>query len=84
MTLLAVGLALLAAAFAALFADLNPSTLYIAGIACTFLGALHLLSLAYGFGAGGSASVTSDAVDLVRANDRDSALRSAQRLNDHI
>jgi hypothetical protein len=68
----------------ALFVDLNPVTLFIAGIACTFLGAINLLSLSYGLGAGVSASDTSNAVDLVRANDRDSALRSGQGFNDHI
>jgi hypothetical protein len=68
----------------ALFADLDPATLFIAGTACTFLGAINLLSLSYGLGAGASASDTSNAVDLVRANDRDSALRSGQGFNDHI
>jgi hypothetical protein len=84
MKLLALGLALLAAALAALAFDFNPTTLFIAGIACTFLGAVHLLSPAYGPGAGVSASDTSSAVDLVRANDRDSALRSGHGSNDHI
>ena len=84
MKLLALGLVLLAAAFAALFTDLDPTTLFIGGIACTFLGVIHFLSLAYGSGAGVSQSDTSNAIDLVRANDRDSALRSAQGLNDHI
>jgi hypothetical protein len=84
MKLLAVGLVLLAAAFAALFADLDPTPLFIGGIACTFLGAIHFLSLSYGLGAGVSASDASNAVDLVRANDRDSALRSGQGFNDHI
>jgi hypothetical protein len=84
MKLLAVGLILLAAAFAALFADLDPTTLFIGGIACTFLGAIHLLSLSYGLGAGASASDTSDAIDLVNANNRDRALSSAQGLNDHV
>ena len=78
MKLLAVGLVLLAAAFAALLADLDPAGLFIGGIACTFLGAINLLSLSYGLGAGASASDTGDAIDLVRANDRDSALRSGQ------
>ena len=68
----------------ALFADLDPATLFIAGIACTFLGAINLLSLSYGLGAGVSASDTSDAVDLVNANNRGSAAGSAQGLNDHI
>ena len=84
MKLLAAGLALLAAAFAALAFDLDPATLFIGGIACTFLGVINFLSLSYGLGAGISASDTSDAMNLVRANDRDSALRSGQGFNDHI
>ena len=68
----------------ALFVDLNPATLFIAGIACTFLGAINLLSLSYGLGAGVPASDTSDAVDLVNANNRDSASVSARGFNDHI
>jgi hypothetical protein len=44
MKLLAVGLLLLAAALAALFADFNPATPLIGGIACTFLGVIDLIS----------------------------------------
>ena len=43
MKLLALGLLLLAAAIAALFADLDPATLFIAGSVCTFLGVIHLI-----------------------------------------
>ena len=75
---------LLAGALVALFYDLNPAALFIGGIACTFLGTIHFLSLGYGPGVGVSASDTSDAIDLVRANDRDATLRNAQGLNDHI
>ena len=85
MKLLAAGLALIATGLGlVLFTDLNPAALFIGGIACTFLGVINLLSLSYGFGAGASASDTSDAVDLVLANDRDSARRSAQGFNDHL
>lgn len=78
MKLLLAGLALLAAATGlVLFTDHNPATLLIAGVVCTFLGVINLLTLAYGLGAGSSESDTSDAIDLVRANDRGSAGRSA-------
>ena len=68
----------------AVFTDLNPAALFIAGVVCTFLGAISLLRLSYGLGAGVSASDATDAVDLVLANDRDSAHRSAQGLNDRV
>ena len=73
MKLLAAGVVLSRPHLRALFTDLNPAALFIAGIACTFLGAISLLSLSYGLGAGVSASDTSEAVDLVNANNRDSA-----------
>ena len=85
MKLLALGLALLAGALAMLiFSDLDPAALFIAGAVCTFLGVINLLSLLYGLGAGAKESDTRDAVDLVLANDRDSARRSAQGFSDHI
>ena len=85
MKLLAAGLALIATGLAlVVFTDLNPAALFIGGTACTFLGVINFLSLLYGFGAGTSASDTTDAVDLVLANDRDSARRSAQGFNDHL
>lgn len=78
MKLLLAGLALLACGLIlALFTNLNPATPFIAGAVCTFLGAINLLSLAYGLGAGASASDTRAAIDLVRANDRDSIGRGA-------
>ena len=53
MKLLLAGLALIAAAVGiVLFTYLNPTTLFIAGVVCTFLGAINLLSLSYGLGAG--------------------------------
>jgi hypothetical protein len=73
MKLLLLGLALLAGALAMLiFSNLNPSTLVIAGTVCTFLGAINLLSLLSGLGAGGSESDTTDAVNLVRLNNHSS------------
>jgi hypothetical protein len=42
--LLITGLALLAAAIAALAFDLNPATPLIGGIACTFLGVIDLIA----------------------------------------
>ena len=79
MKLLIAGLALIAAGLGlVLFTYLNPAALFIGGIACTFLGIISLLRLSYGLGAGVSASDTTDAVDLVLANDRD-----AVRRNDH-
>jgi hypothetical protein len=84
MKLLIAGLGLIALGLALfLFTDLNPTTPFIAGAVCTFLGVINLLSLLHGLGAG-SASDTRDAVDLVLANDRDSARRSAQGFSDHI
>jgi hypothetical protein len=85
MKLLAAGLALIATGLAlVVLTDLNPAALFIGGIACTFLGIISLLRLLSGLGAGTSASDTTDAVDLVLANDRDSARRGAQGFNDHI
>ena len=84
MKLLAAGLALIATGLAlVLFTYVNPTALFIVGIVCTFLGVINLLSLSYGLGAG-SASDTTDAVNLTLANDRNSARRSAQGFNDHI
>lgn len=85
MKLLAFGLLLLAAATAMLFFSyLDPTTLFIGGVICTFLGVINLLSLSYGLGAGASQSDTTNAIDLVRASDRDSALHSGHGFNDHI
>jgi hypothetical protein len=53
MKLLITGLLLLAAAIAALLADLNPATPLIGGIACTFLGVIDLIG---GPGTGGGVS----------------------------
>ena len=44
MKLLITGLVLLALAVAALFADLDPATPLIGGIACTFLGVIDLIA----------------------------------------
>jgi hypothetical protein len=83
--LLATGLALIATGLAlVVFTDLNPATLFIAGAVCTFLGVVNLLSLSYGLGAGTEVSDTSDAVDLVRANDRARADGSARGFGGHI
>jgi len=85
MKLLATGLVLIATGLAlVVFTYLNPAALFIAGAVCTFLGVINLLSLLYGLGAGARESDTRDAVDLVLANDRDSARRSAQGFSDHI
>ena len=63
MKLLATGLMLLAAAIAALAFDLNPATLVIGGIACTFLGVIHLIARP-GTGAAVSADDVSGAHSL--------------------
>ena len=73
LALIAVGLGLV------LFTYLNPAPLFIGGIVCTFLGAISLVRLISGHGAGVSVSDTTDVVDLYLANDRDAARRS-----DHI
>jgi hypothetical protein len=56
--LLIVGIVLLAAAVAALAADLDPATLFIGGGVCTFLGVIHLI-----VGQGGPAVSAVDASD---------------------
>jgi hypothetical protein len=63
MKLVAVGLALLAAALAALFADLNPATPLIGGVVCTFLGVVDVISRP-GIGAAMSAGDMSEANSL--------------------
>jgi hypothetical protein len=63
MKLLIVGLVLLAAAIAALFADLDPATPLIGGIACTFLGVIDLIARP-GTGAAVSAGDVSEAHSL--------------------
>ena len=61
MKLLATGLALLALAIAALlFSNLDPATLFIGGIACTFLGVINLIA-GPGVGVATSASDMNDA-----------------------
>lgn len=81
MKLLATGLALIATGLAlVVFTDLNPATPFIAGAVCTFLGVINFLSFLSGLGAGAGASDIRDAVDLVRANDRD----GAHGIGDHI
>ena len=70
MKLLGVGLALIGTGLAlVLFTYVDPTALFIIGIVCTFLGVINLLSLSYGLGAG-TASDTTDAVNLTLASDR--------------
>jgi len=64
--LLAFGLVLLVAATAMLiFSDFNPATPFIAGIACTFVGIINLVSL-LGGRSPASASDAEDAINLTR------------------
>jgi hypothetical protein len=64
MKLLAIGLVLLAAAFALLlFTYLDPATLFIGGAVCTFLGVIDLIARP-GTGAAVSASDMSEANSL--------------------